>query len=158
MKKIALFCCILLLSSCFLAGEKSAPPFNSIDLQGNSINEQQLNGKITLINFWYPSCPGCVIEMPKLIELHQKMHGKPYQTLAISLNYNTLAEVKTYSQTRKLPFIILYDTDNSISESYGVELTPSTLLIDQQGHIVRRYIGEPDWTDLQQRIDKLLTP
>lgn len=158
MKKIILLAfSMLLLSSCFFFdGKEAAPAFALSDLQGKNIDESHFVGKVTLVNFWYPSCPGCVVEMPKLIDLQNKMQEKPYQTFAISLNYNNLAEVNTYSQTRNLPFVVMYDADNAVSERYGVELTPSTLLVDQQGNIVRRYIGEPDWQDLQQRIDGLL--
>jgi len=37
-----------------------------------------------------------------------------------------------------------------------VQLTPTTYLVNKQGQIVKRYIGEPDFNELQQLIEKLL--
>ena len=39
----------------------------------------------------------------------------------------------------------------------GVKLTPTTLLINRRGQIVKRYLGEPDFDELHQRVERLLS-
>ena len=64
-----------------------APEFSLPDLNGQTVSNADLQGKVTLINFWYPSCPGCVSEMPKLVKTAQDYAGKdsrfsPFRSLS----------------------------------------------------------------------------
>ncbi|MDO5687096.1 MAG: TlpA disulfide reductase family protein [Neisseria sp.] len=159
MKKIlALLAAAVLIGAVAFAlsnNRQAAPAFALKQLDGRTVSEKDFHGKVTLLNFWYPSCPGCVVEMPKLVALQKKLSATPYQTIAISLNYNSEAEVRTYVAQHQLPFIVAYDADNQVGTAYDVQLAPMSFLIDPQGKIVRRYIGEPDWAQLEQEIVRL---
>jgi glutathione peroxidase-family protein len=37
-----------------------------------------------------------------------------------------------------------------------VQLTPTTFLVNKRGEIVKRYVGEPNFAELHQLIEKLL--
>ena len=37
-----------------------------------------------------------------------------------------------------------------------VALTPTSFLVDQRGLIIKRYVGEPDFAELNQLIERLL--
>lgn len=137
---------------------RAAPSFLLTDLNGQTVSEQSLQGKVTLINFWYPSCPGCVIEMPKLIETQTKFAGTAYQTLAISLPYNTEAEVREYVAQYGLPFVVAIDKSGDVGKAYQVQVAPNSFLVNPQGQIIQTYIGEPDWQALHVLIEKQLQP
>jgi protein-disulfide isomerase len=65
--------------------------------------------------------------------------------------------VVNYAQTRKLPFKVAIDNTGAIAKSWGdVQLTPTTFLLNKKGEIVKRYVGEPDFTELHALIEKLL--
>ncbi len=136
----------------FQSQKTAAYPFSLSDLDGQVITEADLKGKVTLINFWYPSCPGCVKEMPELIKTQQKFDNTDYQTFAISMNYNTLAEVHNYVEQYQLPFTVMFDADNAVSKNYGVKLAPNSFIIDKEGNIIKSYLGEPKWDDLHELI------
>ncbi len=162
MKKWGFVLAVLVLASLIgvavFSNRQPAPPFQLIDLNGQTVTEQSLQGKVTLINFWYPSCPGCVVEMPKLIATQQKFSGKPYQTLAISLPYNTEAEVRHYVTSRQLPFTVMIDRDGAVGKRYNVQLAPNSFLVNKQGQILKSYVGEPDWDELNSLIEQALAP
>jgi len=44
-------------------------PFNATTIEGENYNSDNLNGKITVIKFWFKDCAPCVAEMPKLNKL-----------------------------------------------------------------------------------------
>src|SRR2546427_6894700 len=46
--------------------------FRSKDLKGKSVRFSDFKGKIVLLNFWTTWCPGCLLEIPDLIELQRK--------------------------------------------------------------------------------------
>ena len=150
---LAIVVCGLVAFALFANQRPAATPFSLLDLNKQPVSEKQLQGKVTLINFWYPSCPGCVIEMPKLIDTQTKFAGTSYQTIAISLPFNTEAEVRAYVAENKLPFIVAIDKTGQVGEAYKVTLAPNSFLIDKQGKVIKAYLGEPDWAELHQLID-----
>ena len=150
---LAIVVCGLVAFALFANQRPVATPFSLLDLNNQPVSEKQLQGKVTLINFWYPSCPGCVIEMPKLIDTQAKFAGTAYQTIAISLPFNTEAEVHAYVAENKLPFIVAIDKTGQVGEAYKVTLAPNSFLIDKQGKVIKAYLGEPDWAELHQLID-----
>lgn len=135
---------------------RAAPSFSLSDLNAQTISEQSLQGKVTLINFWYPSCLGCVVEMPKLIETQAKFANTAYQTIAIALPYNTEAQVRAYVAQYGLPFVVAIDKSGDVGKAYQVHVAPHSFLVNQQGDIVQSYLGEPNWNELHVLIAKQL--
>lgn len=53
--------------------------------------------------------------------------------------------------------MVAMDSDGSAAKSFGkIQLTPTTLVINKQGKIVKRYVGEPNWNDFHTLLEKLL--
>jgi peroxiredoxin len=49
------------------------------------------------------------------------------------------------------------DTGGDIAKSFGdVALTPTTFVIDKQGKIIKRYVGEPEFASLHKLLEKAL--
>ena len=135
-----------------------APDFALPNLQGQTVNHITLQGKVTLINFWFPSCPGCVTEMPKLIRMHQDYQGKNFQIIAISISVpsDPLPVVQTYAQTHRLPFTVLHDAQGRTQQAYQVIAAPTSFLVDKNGRIVKTYVGEPNFAEVYRLTDQLL--
>jgi peroxiredoxin len=134
-----------------------APESTFVLLDGSRETSASLQGKVTLVNFWATSCTTCVAEMPKIIATYDKYQSKGYNTLAVAMSYDPPAYVVNFAQTRKLPFQVAIDNTGQIAKAWGeVQLTPTSYLVDKKGHIVKRYIGEPNFTELHQLIEKLL--
>lgn len=134
----------------------TAHAFSLPDLNNQTVSNQSLQGKVTLINFWYPSCPGCVVEMPKLIDTQKKYANTAYQTIAISLPYDTEDVVREYVKRQQLPFIVAIDKTGEIGEAYKVTLAPNSFLVDKQGKVIKAYLGEPNWDELHRLIEQEL--
>ena len=47
--------------------------------------------------------------------------------------------------------------DGSAAKQFGnVQLTPTTFVVDKDGKILKRYVGEPKFAELDQLLDKAL--
>ena len=126
-------------------------------LDGRQSTVEQMRGKVVLVNFWATSCTTCVHEMPQIIATHEKFKARGYQTLAVAMSYDVPAYVANFVQTRKLPFDVAIDSTGAIAKSFGdVQLTPTSVLINKRGEIVKRYVGEPDFAALHELVEKLL--
>jgi peroxiredoxin len=144
----------VLLAAC---SSQVAPESNFVLLDGSKTSTSQCRGKVTLVNFWATSCTTCVAEMPQIISTYQQYQSRGFETLAVAMSYDPPSYVVNFTQTRKLPFKVALDNTGAVAKTWGdIQLTPTTFLIDKQGVIVKRYVGTPDFKELNALIDKLL--
>ena len=134
--------------------QDAAPPSRFVLLDGSTLETSQLRGKVTLVNFWATTCVSCVKEMPALVDTYLKYREQGFETVAVAMSYDPPQWVNSFAQTRQLPFKVALDNTGEIAKAWGdVRLTPTTYLVDKQGHIVKRYVGEPDFAALHQLLD-----
>jgi peroxiredoxin len=138
-------------SSYLLFARHSAPDVTFISLNGEKITSQSLRGKVVMVNFWATSCSTCIHEMPKMVETYNKFKKHGLELVAVAMSYDAPNYVIDYTQTRQLPFKVAYDVRGDLARSFGgVEGTPTTFIIGKDGTIIRRYTGEPQFSELQQ--------
>ncbi len=136
-----------------------APDVTFTSLTGERIELKKLRGKVVMVNFWATSCVTCVKEMPQMVETYTKFKDRGLDFVAVAMSYDPPSYVLNFTQTRKLPFTVALDTQDQLAKSFGdVRLTPTTFLIDKEGNIVKRYVGEPDFAALHKLLEKALTP
>lgn len=142
----------------YVAGSNDAAPASTfVLLDGSKKTTADLKGQVTLVNFWATSCVTCVGEMPKMVATYDKYHGKGYNMLAVAMSYDPPSYVVNYTQTRKLPFQVAIDNTGAVAKAWGdVQLTPTSFLVNKRGEIVKRYVGEPNFAELHQLIERLL--
>lgn len=140
-----------------LGTQTAAPVVSYTLLDGTQGSTAQLRGKVVLVNFWATSCTTCVQEMPQIAATYDKYKGRGYDTIAVAMSYDPPAYVVNFAETRKLPFPVAIDNTGAIARSFGdVRLTPTSVLINKRGEIVKRFVGAPDFAALHQLIEQLV--
>lgn len=136
---------------------QAAPDVAFTTLDGKTVKLSELRGKVVLVKFWATSCVTCNAQMPATIADYQHYEPKGYVTMAVSMSYDPPNYVQNYAQTRRLPFPVAMDTQGKLAKAFGdVRLTPTAFLIDKQGHIVKRYLGEYNPGEFHAAIEKAL--
>lgn len=126
-------------------------------IDGRLAHSDDWRGKVVLVNFWATSCAICVKEMPALVDTYQAVAGPSFEMVAVAMAYDAPARVVHFARQRALPFKVAFDARGEIAEAFGdIAATPTTLLIDRNGHIVERIVGPPDFAWLQGRLRTLL--
>lgn len=139
-------------------GTKKVPDATFTLLSGKNVSTGDLKGKVYLVNFWATNCDTCMHEMPQMISTFNQFKQNGLEFVAVAMNYDNRGYVENYTKSRALPFQVAYDSTGSASKAFGnVQLTPTTFLIDREGHILKRYVGEPSFTELHQLIEKALS-
>ena len=134
-----------------------APQVHFATLAGGTFATSDLRGKVVLVNFWATWCADCIKEMPKMIETYRKYAPRGYEVVAVAVQSDNAQQVGAFTRQRALPFRVALDTTGEVARSFGrVRVTPLSVLIDRQGRIVKRYIGEPEWAELHAQVEKLL--
>ncbi len=137
--------------------KETIPEVTFVNLQGKKITSQDLRGKVVMINFWATSCATCVKEMPEMVETFKKYNAQGLEFVAVAMAYDPPNYVLNFVETRKLPFTVSLDTQGELAKSFGdIKLTPTTLVVDKDGHIIKKYVGEPDFAALHKLLEKAL--
>jgi len=157
----ALFILLLVGGAAFLwlspSGFQQAPTVTVKTLEGKEVSLASLRGRPVLVTFWATTCPGCVKEMPHMIDLYRELGPQGLEIVAIAMSYDPPEQVHELSRQKQLPYIVALDSDGSAAKAFGdVKLTPTNFLLDPQGNIVQQKLGEIDMAQLRQRIIAML--
>lgn len=140
-----------------LSAGKPAPDVTFTSITGETITSKSLRGKVVMVNFWATSCTTCVKEMPEMVETYNKYKGKGLEFVAVAMSYDPPNYVLNFAETRKLPFKVALDVKGDLAKAFDqVKLTPTTFVIDKEGNVIKRYVGEPEFAQLHQLLEKAL--
>jgi peroxiredoxin len=138
-------------------GKSTVPDATFTLLSGQKVSTGgDLKGKVYLVNFWATSCATCMQEMPQMVDTYNRFKGQGLEFVAVAMNYDPPMYVANYAQTRQLPFKVALD-DGSVAKQFGnVQLTPTTFVVDKDGKILKRYVGAPQFAELDALLKKAL--
>lgn len=146
-----------MLAACSGSPGKKAPDVTFNTLEGDTITTQDLRGKVVLVKFWATDCTTCVAQMPGTIERHKALASRGYETIAVAMKHDPEDYVRNFTESRQLPFHVAMDTDGSLAKAFDdVKMTPTTFLLDKQGHIIKRYLGNYDEENLMATVNQAL--
>jgi thiol-disulfide isomerase/thioredoxin len=149
---------VVLISRLGLFAPRPAPEVVVRTLDGKQYPLEALRGNVVLVNFWATTCATCIHEMPKLIALFEKYREQGYRTVAVAMPYDPPNRVIDYTRRRDLPFDVALDIDGVVLRAFGdVPGTPTSFLVDRRGNIVKKYLGAPDFVELEERIQDALS-
>lgn len=115
--------------------------------------------KVLLIDFWATWCPPCRIAMPQLEELRKARSTDGFEVIAINVDDDVDA-AKRYLAKRPVSYPIVHDPAGDCPRSFGLEVMPSTYLIDRNRRVAAVHMGfrRGDEATLRELVDAALTP
>jgi peroxiredoxin len=148
---------LLVLFFLSLNTNKKIPEITVTSITGEVFKLYQVKNNFTIINFWATDCPGCIKEMPGLTATYHQFRRQGLEIIAVSMSYDPPNQVLNFTQRNKIPFPIVIDTDGQIARSFeNIRLTPTSILIDKNGEIIDKIIGELDFNKLNALLKKHL--
>jgi thiol-disulfide isomerase/thioredoxin len=122
------------------------PALELPDLGGKQHRLSDYRGKVVLVNFWASWCPPCLAEMPSMQRLREAMAGRPFEVLAVNLE-ESKSKVWKFRKLLKFEFPALLDAKGEVTRSWGVQIFPTSYVIDTEGRA--RYVAEGalEWDD-----------
>jgi len=127
--------------ACHRGGASTGLTLKTLDGSNLKLSEQR--GTVILLNFWASWCGPCRTEMPLLDDLYQEYRDYGFTVLGVNLDENRDQADRLLD---KIPvtFPVLFDPQNSTSETYGVDAMPTTVLIDRNGVVRHHHRGYKD--------------
>ncbi len=126
-----------------VSGSPKASGFNLEGIDGSKKSLDDYKSKFVLLNFWATWCAPCREEMPAMSNLHNAFNDESLEVVGVHVG-PSLAGVKKFLESVPVSFTILIDKDMSLA-NWGVQGLPTTFLINPEGNIVYKAVGEREW-------------
>ena len=135
---------------------------NAENAGGEMVRLSEFEGDPVVLNFWFPSCPPCVAEMPDFETAHQKFKGDGVRFIGVQLvGLDTIADGQEFVRKLGVNYMLGPDASSErmggIVQDYGVSGFPTTVFIDGAGNIRRQWVGAINLEKLEEIVrDELL--
>ena len=127
------------------------PDFVLSDLNGVPRPISEWSGQPILINFWATWCAPCRREMPLLQKLHEESGNDGLQVIGIAID--RAPDVSAFTMETGITYPILVGQEDAIevTDGFGLDFLglPFTVLVDQDGQILKIQLGELHADDLK---------
>jgi len=125
-----------------------APSFQSVMLDGKTVNLEDYNGKPFILHFWASWCPFCKFEEGSISSIQND-----WPVLTVAYQSGNQLEVEKFMQERKIsswPTIV--DQDSRLAALFGVKGVPTSYIIDGSGNIRFTEVGLTSGWGLRARM------
>lgn len=133
-----------------------APALTLSDLGGTEHSLAEYRGQVVLVNLWATWCPPCKAEMPTLKAYYEAHQADGFVTIAVN-DGDPADAVAAFVQEYSLTFPVLLDpTYEATERAFKTRNLPSSFVIDRDGNVRLRWVGEIDRTALEKYVTPLI--
>ncbi|MCS7206344.1 MAG: TlpA family protein disulfide reductase [Dehalococcoidia bacterium] len=132
-----------------------APDFTLSLFDGGQFRLGNYHGQVVVINFWGSWCPPCRAEMPALQKVWETYQSQGLVLVGVNVQ-DTEAAARAFLREAGVTFPTGPDSDGTITTAYRVVGFPTTVFINRQGQVVRRWTGAITQERLTMLVEDLL--
>ncbi len=134
-----------------------AQPWGGITESGDRIDSVQLDGVVTVMNWWYAACAPCRDEAPDLVELSEEFADEGVQFIGVNVR-DTASTALAFARNFGVTYPSIMDAQSgAVSLAFtGVvtpQAVPTTLVIDADGRVSSKILGRIDKSILSELIE-----
>ena len=145
------------------SSKDAAKPFslelyeNANHTRGEVLALSDLAGRPVVVNFWFPSCPPCVAEMPDLDASFQAHQADGIEFIGVQLvGLDSVDDGQKFIDELGVSYALGPDPDAKILQDYKVTGFPTTYFIDSDQNVVKKWTGILDAEKLEELVQQLL--
>jgi cytochrome c-type biogenesis protein len=162
---VSSFLLIAFLSLCSVAAiaQSVAPDFvlpvvTSNGLTGQTVTLSSFRGSVVLLEFMEPWCPHCQKVASVLSNLNQRYQPLNVVFLTVSGPWNGASANDAAGFIREYgsSWTYSFDSSGAVFNSYGVNGTPTFVIVGRDGSIVTKLVGEQTESTLASAITQAL--
>ena len=125
--------------------------------KGEVLRLSQLAGKPVVINFWFPSCPPCRLEMPDLEKTFREHEDDGVEFIGVQqLGLDSAEDGQEFIDEFGVTYAVGPDSDNSILINHQVTGFPTTVFLSKSHEVVRKWTGLLNAEKMEEFVQELL--
>ncbi len=130
-------------------------------LDGTELDLAELRGGVVVLNVWGSWCAPCRAEAPELVAAHEALASgdDPVAFVGINARDVSVENALAFERTFGIEYQSLYDPDGSLLLALRGDVPPnaipSTLVLDPQGRVAARVLGETTAVTLEALVDEV---
>lgn len=141
------------------ADRVGAPALTGTTLDGGQFALADHLGEVVVLNVWASWCAPCRAEAPALAQVSQELADQKVTFVGLNTR-DSDAAATAFTQRFGITYPNVVDTDGTgqllFADSLPPSAIPSTLVIDREGRVAGRAIGEVDRSRLLGMIEPIL--
>lgn len=126
-----------------------------LNLDNNVLTSKDLNGKVTVINFWATWCRTCIEEMPILNRLYEK-HSDKFNLIGVLFKDKVSVEqIEAYRTKLNMKFPVTTGDSEDDRLAYffdDIKMVPESFVFDKNGKFIKKFIGVVEEEELEALI------
>ncbi len=126
--------------------------FKAVD--GREVDLTKLQGKVVLLDFWATWCGPCIAEVPNVVKAYEKLHGKGFEIVGISLDQDK-DKLEAFTKEKGMTWPQYFDGkgwENEFAQKYGVHSIPAMWLVNKKGIVISTEARE----NMAEQVEKAL--
>lgn len=120
-----------------------------------TVSLAEYEGQIIYLDFWASWCAPCLVSMPIMNEIRNRLQGEgiAFEVLAVNMDSDPGDGVDLLLES-PVDFVVISDPEGTSAVAYGVTGMPTSYLIDPEGKIVMVHEGfkRSDGKKIEQQI------
>ena len=124
-------------------------------LDGTEVSLSQYRGDVVLINFWATWCPPCRAEIPDIEDAYRARKDEGLVVLGVSVEQSRAA-VAPFVELAGMTYPVLLDELSQVYNTYRAPGLPMSILVDKNGVIQARHIGQLSKAQLDAYLNEAL--
>lgn len=129
-----------------LAKPRPMPALAFADAAGHPLTFAAFRGRVVLLNIWATWCVPCRQEMPALDRLAERLGGKDFLVLPLSIDHGGVPAVERFYRRLGLKHLGIYVASSpDLAGTLALPGVPTSFLVDAEGREVVRKIGPAAW-------------
>jgi len=132
-------------------------PDHEFELEGGEpIRMSDFRGQVLMVNYWATWCGPCRREIPELVRLKEEHGSKGFEIIGVSVDEEGFDVINPFLKEFDVNYPIVVDDYTYGDKLGGVYMVPTTYVVDRDGNIVFRKIGEIKVDNILPKLEPLL--
>jgi len=125
----------------FVKDPKEIPSLTMTTLDGKTITNKDLAGKVTIVNFWATWCAPCRAEIPDLVKL-QEQYKDQLLIIGVLSEDDPGDHVLKFAADYKMNYPIVVETKELTAAFPGIFALPTTFMVGPDLKMMQKHVGQ----------------
>lgn len=136
---------------------EAPPELSVLDMADRPVRLSDYKGKVVVLRFWSGTCAACLTEMPQIEKIYQEYRDDGFVMLGVNMG-DSKDQIQTFAADLGISYPVLLDELSITAKRYGVFAVPTSFVVDREGIVRDKILGEARTETFENKILTLLDP